>query len=107
MAVSSSASHAEGDSKASACLPLAVALLGLHKGLQMLLLLGRHHPQALRTCGAGTQSEADFPKTFALPQGSFGPFGPKVANIEFENGFPAERVPGPFRPQGPKSPKQS
>ena len=38
---------------------------------------------------------------FCLLQGSFGPFGPKVANRV------RKWVPGPSRPRGPKSPKRS
>ena len=40
-------------------------------------------------------------ESLALLQGSFGPFGPKVANRV------RKWVPGPSRPRGPKSPKRS
>ena len=40
-------------------------------------------------------------ENFCPLQGSFGPFGPKVANRV------RKWVPGPFQPRGPKSPKQS
>ena len=40
-------------------------------------------------------------ENFRLLQGSFGPFGPKVANRV------GKWVPGPCQPQGPKSPKRS
>ena len=40
-------------------------------------------------------------ESLALLQGSFGPFGPKVANRV------RKWVPGPSRPWGPKSPKRS